>query len=38
MLLANPHVKAVRVSTEIPDVYEDCESIGVEIFRFREDL
>ena len=38
MLLAHPHVMAVRVSTEKPDVYEDCESIGVEIFRFREDL
>lgn len=38
MLLANPHVMAVHVSTEKPDVYEDCESIGVEIFRFREDL
>ena len=38
MLLAHPHVMAVRVSTEKPDVYEDCESIGVEIFCFREDL
>ena len=38
MLLAHPHVMAVRVSTEKPDVYEDCDSIGVEIFRFREDL
>ena len=37
MLLIHPHVFAVRVSSEKPDVYEDCESIGVEVFRFRED-
>ncbi|WP_005878264.1 dihydroneopterin aldolase [Oxalobacter paraformigenes] len=36
LLLAHPHVFAVRVSSEKPDVYEDCESIGVEVFRFRD--
>lgn len=31
--LAKPGVVAVRVSSEKPDVYPDCESIGFEIFR-----
>lgn len=31
--LAKPGVAAVRVSSEKPDVYPDCESIGFEIFR-----
>jgi dihydroneopterin aldolase len=35
-LLAHPAVRAVRVSTEKPDVYPDCEAVGVEIFRFRD--
>ncbi len=30
--LAKPGVVAVRVSSEKPDVYPDCESIGFEIF------
>jgi dihydroneopterin aldolase len=37
LLLAHPVVRAVRVSTEKPDVYPDCASVGVEIFRFRKD-
>jgi dihydroneopterin aldolase len=37
MLLTHPHVHAVRVSSEKPDVYEDCDSIGVEVFRFRDE-
>ena len=36
-LLEHPHVLAVRVSSEKPDVYEDCDSIGVEVFRFRDE-
>lgn len=36
-LLDHPHVLAVRVSSEKPDVYEDCDSIGVEVFRFRDE-
>ncbi|MGA2550984.1 MAG: dihydroneopterin aldolase [Burkholderiaceae bacterium] len=36
-LLAHPHVLAVRVSTAKPDVYPDCDAVGVEIFRMRED-
>lgn len=35
-LLAHPQVLAARVSTEKPDVYPDCESVGVEVFGFKE--
>jgi dihydroneopterin aldolase len=35
-LLAHPGVKAVRVASEKPDVYEDVEAVGVEVFHFRE--
>jgi 7,8-dihydroneopterin aldolase/epimerase/oxygenase len=34
-MLAHPKVKAVRVSTEKPDVYEDCRSVGVEVFHVK---
>lgn len=32
-LLLHPKVHAVRVSTAKPDVYPDCEAVGVEVFR-----
>lgn len=32
-ILAHPKVQAARVSTAKPDVYPDCESVGVEVFR-----
>lgn len=32
-LLAHPQVLAVRLSTSKPDVYPDCEAVGVEVFR-----
>jgi 7,8-dihydroneopterin aldolase/epimerase/oxygenase len=35
-LLAHPGVRAARVSTEKPDVYPDCDAVGVEVFGFRE--
>jgi len=35
-MLAHPKVRAVRVSTEKPDVYPDCESVGVEVFRIKD--
>ena len=35
-LLEHPKVQAVRVSTEKPDVYPDCESVGVEVFRIKD--
>ncbi|PLZ00705.1 diguanylate cyclase [Burkholderia sp. WAC0059] len=36
-LLAHDQVRAVRVSTEKPDVYPDCDAVGVEVFRIKED-
>lgn len=32
LMLAHPRVKAARVSTEKPDVYPDCDSVGCEVF------
>jgi dihydroneopterin aldolase len=32
-MLAHPLVQATRVSTEKPDVYPDCQGVGVEVFR-----
>lgn len=32
LMLAHPKVRAARVSTEKPDVYPDCKSVGVEVF------
>jgi dihydroneopterin aldolase len=34
-MLAHPKVRAARVSTEKPDVYPDCRSVGVEVFRIK---
>ena len=36
-MLAHPNVRAVRVSTMKPDVYPDCEGVGVEVFQIKED-
>jgi dihydroneopterin aldolase len=36
VLLTHPLVRAVRVSTEKPDVYPDCDGVGVEVFRFKD--
>lgn len=33
LMLDHPQVVAVRVSTAKPDVYPDCEAVGVEVFR-----
>jgi dihydroneopterin aldolase len=35
-LLAHPAVKAVRVSSEKPDIYEDVAAVGVEVFHFKD--
>ena len=32
VMLAHPKVRAAKVSTEKPDVYADCESVGCEVF------
>lgn len=34
-LLAHPGVRAVRLSTSKPDVYADCDAVGVEVFRIK---
>ncbi|MFM7341124.1 MAG: dihydroneopterin aldolase [Betaproteobacteria bacterium] len=31
-MLAHPKVQAARVSTAKPDVYDDCEAVGCEVF------
>lgn len=36
-LLAHPGVRAARVSTEKPDVYPDCEGVGVEVFGIKDE-
>ena len=36
LMLAHPRVRAARVSTEKPDVYPDCEAVGVEVFGMKE--
>ncbi len=35
LCFAQPIVRAVRASTQKPDVYADCRTVGVEVFRFR---
>ena len=36
LMLAHPKVRAARVSTEKPDVYADCDSVGCEVFGLKE--
>ena len=36
-MLEHPLVRAVSVSTEKPDVYPDCDAVGVEVFRIKEE-
>ena len=35
-LLAHPAVRAVRVSSEKPDVYDDVDAVGIEVVQFKE--
>jgi dihydroneopterin aldolase len=37
-LLAHPQVVAVRVSTRKPDVYDDCDAVGVEAYKAKPSL
>ena len=37
LMLAHPRVKAARVSTEKPDVYPDCDAVGVEVFGLKSE-
>lgn len=34
-LLTHPKVRAVQISTQKPDVYPDCDSVGVEVFQIK---
>ena len=34
-MLEHPLVRAARVTTAKPDVYPDCEAVGVEVFAFK---
>lgn len=36
-LLAHPRVRAVCLSTMKPDVYPDCEGVGVEVFQIKDE-
>lgn len=36
LMLAHPHVRAARVASRKPDVYPDCDAVGVEVFGLRE--
>lgn len=36
LMLAHPQVRAARLSTEKPDVYPDCDAVGVEVFAMKE--
>ena len=36
LMLAHPKVRAARVSTEKPDVYPDCDSVGCEVFAVKD--
>jgi dihydroneopterin aldolase len=35
-LLAHPAVRAVRVSSEKPDVYDDVDAVGIEVMHFKQ--
>ncbi|MBV8633528.1 MAG: dihydroneopterin aldolase [Burkholderiaceae bacterium] len=35
-MLAHPKVRGVRVSTAKPDVYPDCDCVGVEVIHIKE--
>jgi dihydroneopterin aldolase len=34
-MLAHPAVRAVRVSSEKPDVYDDVDAVGIEVLQFK---
>jgi dihydroneopterin aldolase len=38
LMLAHPKVRAARVSTQKPDVYPDCDSVGCEVFGLKEKI
>ena len=36
LMLAHPRVRAARVATGKPDVYPDCDAVGVEVFGLKD--
>jgi dihydroneopterin aldolase len=38
LMLRHPRGRAARVSTEKPDVYPDCDAVGVEVFGIKESI
>jgi 7,8-dihydroneopterin aldolase/epimerase/oxygenase len=36
LMLSHPKVRAAQISTEKPDVYPDCVSVGCEVFGMKE--
>ena len=38
LMLAHPDVRAASVSTEKPDVYPDCDAVGVEVFGIKKEV
>jgi len=36
-MLAHPKVRGARVSTEKPDVYPDCDAVGIEVFAIKDE-
>ena len=37
-MLEHPRVRAANVSTMKPDVYPDCEGVGVEVFKIKDSV
>ena len=37
LMLAHPRVRAAMVSTAKPDVYPDCDAVGVEVFGLKDE-
>ncbi len=37
LCLAQPRIQAVRVESQKPDVYPDCKTVGIEVFRWAKD-
>jgi dihydroneopterin aldolase len=37
LCLNQPRIKAVRVESQKPDVYPDCKTVGIEVFRWARD-
>jgi 7,8-dihydroneopterin aldolase/epimerase/oxygenase len=38
LCLKQPAIKAVRVESQKPDVYPDCKTVGIEVFRWAKEI